>query len=172
MEWNRVEINNRSYDLQIRAELPRVDLSSASAMIRSWLRNPSAGHRPWQGLILLAKWPGNSFIMNGEEHWFMVRSCAIRKIKSNCTHWLGENSTEFARSRAPRDPDTEIGLMGLLLRLGRIPKGNKRRMMVIGGWNGAAATAKTEIPSSDQACGGRRVATLGDIQNRRSQWYH
>ena len=36
----------------------------------------------------------------------------------------GEISTEFARSRAPRDPDTEIGLMGLLLRFGGMLEGN------------------------------------------------
>jgi hypothetical protein len=36
----------------------------------------------------------------------------------------GDISTEFARSRAPRDPDTEIGLMGLLLRLGGMLEGN------------------------------------------------
>ena len=36
----------------------------------------------------------------------------------------GDISTEFARSRAPRNPDTEIGLMGLLLRFGGMLEGN------------------------------------------------
>ena len=71
-----------------------------------------------------------------------------------------------------REPDTEIGWIGLLLMLGTIFEGNKRQTLVIGGWNGTAATAKTEIPSSDQACGGRSVATLDEIQNWRSQCYN
>ena len=42
----------------------------------------------------------------------------------------GENSTEFARSRAPIDPDTDIRLMRLLLMLGMLVECNKRHMMV------------------------------------------
>ena len=55
---------------------------------------------------------------------------------------------------------------------GQYLKGNKHWMMTIGGWNSAAATAKTEMPSSYQACVGRRVATLYEMKNWRSQCYY
>ena len=116
MEWNWVEISNRSYDLQIREVLPRWDLSSASAMICSWVVIPSAGNRPWRDLILLAKWPRNIFIMIGKGIglWW---DFGIRKMEINCTYLLGENKNESTWSRARRDPDTNIGLVEMQLRL-------------------------------------------------------